>query len=54
MTGDKQFNAIGSFDNAPLGSTTGASVWANISCTGLFPVAVVAGPIVGPAPGLPE
>jgi len=26
MTGDKHFNALGSFDNAPLGSTTGASV----------------------------
>ena len=55
MTGDKQFNAIGSFDNAPLGSTTGGSAWGNIPCTtGLFPAASVALPIVGPAPGLPE
>ena len=53
MTGDKKFNAVGSFDNAPFGSTTGVNTWANIPCTGLFPVAVVAGPIVGPAPGLP-
>jgi hypothetical protein len=55
MTGDKHFNALGSFDNAPLGSTTGASVWVTLHCTtGLFPAAFVAGPIVGPAPGLPE
>ena len=55
MTGDKHFNAVGSFDNAPLGSTTGGSVWANIPCTtGLFPAASVALPIAGPAPGLPE
>jgi hypothetical protein len=55
MTGDKHFNALGSFDNAPLGSTTGASVWLTLHCTtGLFPAAFVAGPIVSPAPGLPE
>lgn len=55
MTGDKKFNALGSYDNAPLGSTTGGSVWASIPCTtGLFPTAFVARTIVGPAPGLPE
>ena len=56
MTGDKKFNALGSYDNAPLGSTTGASAWANIPCTtGFFPAAFVGrGPVVGPAPGLPE
>ena len=37
MTGDKKFNAVGSFDNAPLGSTTGANTWANIPCTRAFP-----------------
>ena len=56
MIGDKRFNALGSFDNAPLGSTTGGSAWANIPCTnGFFPAAFVGrGPVVGPAPGLPE
>jgi hypothetical protein len=55
MIGDKNFNAVGQFDNAPFGALTGADAWFAVPCVaGIFPAAIVTGPVVGPAPGIPE
>jgi hypothetical protein len=55
MIGDKNFNALGQFDNAPLETLTNSDAWTAVPCIqGFFPAAFVTGPLVGPAPGIPQ
>jgi len=51
MTGDKLFNAAGSFDDGALGSINGADAWLAGSCVG-FPPAFPNSSSVDRAPGI--